>query len=129
MTSIDYISSKLDERRRTLGMPLNELSRRANVSLSTVRRVLGGGHGARLEAVTAIGDALGVLCLNFDDARPPEKMRQLQAALKARKLVGMVQGTSALEGQAVSDQYKKLMIETTINELLCGPRSQLWASM
>ncbi len=129
VTSIDYISAKLDERRRTLRMPLNELSRRADVSFSTVRRVLGGERGARFETVTAIGDALGVLHLNFDQARPPEKMRRLQAALKARKIVGMVQGTSALEAQAVSEQDKKLMIETTINELLCGPRSQLWASM
>ena len=129
MTSIDYIFSKLDERRRALGMPLNELSSRANVSLSTVRRVLGGECRPGLEAVVAIGDALGVSRLDFGDARPAEKMRHLQAALKARKLVGMVQGTSALEGQAVSEPYRKLMIEKTINELLCGPRSELWASM
>lgn len=129
MTSVDYISRKLDERRCALGMPLNELSRRANVSFSTIRRVLGGERGARFGTVTAIGDALGVSRLNFELARPPEKMRHLQAALKARKIVGMVQGTSALEAQAVNEQDRKFMIETTINELLCGPRSQLWASM
>ena len=129
MTSATYILKKLDQRRQALDMPLKELSSRANVSLSTVRRVVAGEPGARIETVTAIGDALGVPNLNFPKARPPDKMRRLQAALKARKIVGMVQGTSALEAQAVSELDKKRMIENTINELLCGPRSQLWASM
>ena len=129
ITSASYIFKNLDQRRRALDMPLKELSRRANVSPSTVRRVLSGEPKARIEVVTAIGDALGVPRLNFSEARPPSKMRRLQAALKARKIVGMVQGTSALEAQAVSEPDKKLMIENTINELLAGPRSQLWASM
>ena len=129
MTSATYISKNLDQRRRALDMPLNELSSRANVSPSTVRRVLAGEPGAGIEIVAAIGDALGVPRLNFTEARPPGKMRRLQATLKARKIVGMVQGTSALEAQAVSEPDKKLMIEKTINELLSGPRSQLWASM
>ena len=129
MTSATYILKKLDQRRQALDMPLKELSSRANVSLSTVNRVVAGEAGARIETVTAIGDALGVPDLDFRKARPPDKMRRLQAALKARKIVGMVQGTSALEAQAVSELDKKRMIENTINELLCGPRSQLWASM
>jgi len=129
MTSATYIFKGLEQRRRALDMPLKELSSRANVSPSTVRRVLSGEPGARIEVVAAIGDALGVPRLNFPEARPTSKMRRLQAAIKARKIVGMVQGTSALEAQAVSDEDKRLMIENTINELLTGPRSQLWASM
>ena len=129
MTSATYIFKSLDQRRRALDMPLNELRSRANVSLSTVQRVLAGEPGARIEVVAAIGDALGVRGLNFPEAQPATEMRRLQAVLKARKIVGMVQGTSALEAQAVSESAKELMIEKTINELLSGPRSQLWASM
>ena len=129
MTSTAYICNKLNDRRRALDMPLNELGRRAHVSSGTVRRVLAGEPGARFEAVTAIGDAMGVRGLDFALARKEDKMRYLQAALKARKLVGMVQGTSALEAQAVSESHKKLMVQKTIHELLCGPRSKLWASI
>ena len=130
MASATYILRELDQRRRALGMPLKELSRRAKVSPSTVRRVLGGEPGARIETVAAIGHALGVRdLLDFRKSRPPYKMRRLQASLKARKIVGMVQGTSALEAQAVNEQDRKLMIEKTINELLSGPRSQLWGTM
>ena len=130
MTSVAYIYRSLDKRRRDLGMPLKYVSERAKVSPGTVQRVLAGDPGARIETVTAIGDALGVPDLNFPGARrPPNRMRRSQAALKARKIVGMVQGTSALEAQALSDADRKLMIENTISELLSGPRSQLWASM
>ena len=129
MTSITHICNKLDNRRRALEMPLDELSRRANVSLRTVRRVLAGERGARFDAVSAIADALGVPVLDIDRARDIDEMRREQAVAKAKKLVGLVQGTSALEGQAVDELYIRHMVQKTINELLCGPRSRLWASL
>jgi len=129
MTSATYISNKLDQRKRALDMPLNELSRRANVSPSTVRRVLAGERGARFDAVSAIADALGVPVLDIDRARDIDEMRRDQAVSKAEKLVGLVQGTSALEDQAVDEVYIRHMVQKTINELLCGPRSRLWASL
>lgn len=129
MISIAHICNELDNRRRALGMPLDELSRRANVSLLTVRRVLAGERGARFDTVSAIADALGVPVLDIDRARDIDEMRRDQAVSKAEKLVGLVQGTSALEGQAVDEVYIRHMVQKTINELLCGPRSRLWASL
>ena len=130
MTGTADILLDLEHRREALGMPLKELSKRANVSLGTVRRAASGEPGIAIGTVAAIASAVGIRDLReFSRARPPEKMRELQAALKARKIVGMVQGTSALEGQAVSESDRKLMISNTISELLSGPRSRLWASM
>ena len=130
MTGTADILLDLEHRREALGMPLKELSKRANVSLGTVRRAAAGEPGIAIGTVAAIANALGIRDLGaISEARPPNKIRELQAALKARKIVGMVQGTSALEGQAVSESDRKLMISNTISELLSGPRSRLWASM
>ena len=130
MTGATDILLDLEHRREALGMPLKELSKRANVSLGTVRRAAAGEPGIAIGTVAAIASALGIGDLRaFSGARPPERMRYLQAALKARKIVGMVQGTSALEGQAVSQPDRKLLIANTINELLSGTHSRLWASM
>ncbi len=129
MTSATYISSKLDKRRRNLQMPLNELSRRANVSLSTVQRVLSGARGAHLEAVTAIGDALGIPALDFRQAHSVDRMRTEQAIKKARKLVSLTQGTMALEAQAVDEATRKHVERTMVHRLLVGPRAKLWTTI
>ena len=70
MTSVTYMINDLERRRRDLDMPLKYLSNRANVSLSTVRRVFTGELGPSIGAVAAIGDALGVHDLrNISKAR------------------------------------------------------------
>ena len=130
MVDATDILLNLEHRREALGMPLKELSKRANVSLGTIRRAAAGESGIAIGTVTAIANSLGIRDLRaFSGARRPDRMRYLQAALKARKIVGMVQGTSALEGQAVSQPDRKLLIANTINELLSGTHSRLWASM
>ena len=53
-------------------------------------------------------------------------MRERQARAKARMLVAIVQGTSALEGQAVDPQEVELMEQRTAAELLSGPARRLW---
>jgi hypothetical protein len=52
-----------------------------------------------------------------------------QAEAKARVIVRMVQGTSALESQgADSDTYQQ-MVRQTVHELMAGPRRRLWNPM
>jgi transcriptional regulator with XRE-family HTH domain len=120
------ILESLYRRRRDLGMPYDELARRCGVSISTLKRVLGGEATASFATVSAIADALGVR-LGSEHAEDVASMRQRQARAKARTLVALVQGTSALEGQAVASTDIELMEQRTAAELLSGPARRLWA--
>jgi transcriptional regulator with XRE-family HTH domain len=115
----------LSRRRRDLGMPLGELGHRCGVSISTLKRVMGGEVKASFSTVAAIADSLGV---HFETAPTEDiaSMRERQALDKARSLVAQVQGTSALEAQAVGRTDIKLMEQRTVAELLAGSSNRLW---
>ena len=53
--------------------------------------------------------------------------KRIEIAKKAVWLAGMVQGTSALEGQAMSDGAYRAMVEKTNHELLAGSKHRLWS--
>lgn len=128
MAKTKEILNEFSRRRRDLAMPLDELARRSNLSVSTVKRVLNGDVAARLCSVAAISDVLGVK-LVLTGAKDISTMRRRQAKEKAKKLVSTVQGSAALEGQAVDQSSVKLMEEKTELELLRGrgASSRLWA--
>jgi transcriptional regulator with XRE-family HTH domain len=117
----------LNQRRIQLGMSHITVARRSGVSLPTVHRILAGGHsGASFANIQAIADALG-LRLEFAPLEPADDLREKQANKKARELVRLVQGTSALEGQAVDSETIQRMIHRTAHELLAGSERKLWA--
>jgi transcriptional regulator with XRE-family HTH domain len=120
------ILTKLSRRRRALQMPYPELGLRSGVPVSTLKRVLSGQTTAGFATVAAIADALGV-CLAEAPATDIALMRQRQARAKARSLTAMVQGTSALEAQAVDPGEVELMEQRTVAELLSGSGRRLWA--
>lgn len=114
-------------RRMELGMSYAALANRSGVSSPTVHRILSGDHeGARYSNVLAIAGALGVR-LRIDSDTSSECFRQQNARRKAQRLVGMVQATSALEGQAVRDDTVDGMVLRTVHELCAGPSRKLWA--
>ena len=129
MVEATYIPKELASRRRALGMPIDELSSRAGVSINTVNRFLAGKASTRYPHALKISESLGVPGLDLERASDTERMRMRQAIKKAKALVALVQGTSALEGQAVGESHVRHMERKTVSELLSGPRSQLWASM
>ena len=128
MTQPSDVLELLRERRDKLAMPLDELSRRSGVSVSTLKRVLGGETATAFASVAAIAHALGV-DLSTKNAEPVDRMRGRQARAKAERLVGMVQATSGLESQGVAARDIRLMIQRTIADLLRGPKSALWAAI
>lgn len=118
---------ELDKRRRRLGLSYDVLARRSGVSRPTVLRILSGQHAAAsFSNVQAIAEALG-LDLTTKERKPVSALRREQAAKKAKKLVSLVQGTSGLEGQAVSPKVVGEMLEQTTIELLAGPKRKLWS--
>ena len=128
MVEATYVYRDLSDRRRALGMPIDELSRRAGVSVNTVKRFLAGKTSTRYPHALKISESLGVPGLDLARAQAIYKMRQRQAVQKAKLLVGFVQGTMALEAQAVDVATKKRMQREAVIQLLAGPRSALWAT-
>jgi transcriptional regulator with XRE-family HTH domain len=117
----------LDERRRELGLSYELLSKRCGVSRPTLQRILSGRHDAASFAnIVAIAESLG-LALRFDSRVDIPDLKREQAERKAKKLVALVQGTSALEGQAVDQKQVKSMVEQTTHELLAGSKRRLWS--
>ena len=118
---------KLESRRRELGLSQSALAERSGVSLPTVQRILTGhSPAASFENTVAIAEAVGMQ-LDAIPILPAQEILELQARKKAERLVGMVQGTSALEAQAVSARHLGQMIKKTVQELLAGSRRRLWA--
>lgn len=127
MTSRQPLIEKLEARRRDLGLSQAVLAELSGVSLPTVHRILAGhGTAASVENILAIVQVLG-MDLEAVPRIGTQEILEQQARKKAERLVGMVQGTSALEGQAVSGKQLGQMIKQTVQELLAGSRRRLWA--
>jgi transcriptional regulator with XRE-family HTH domain len=119
---------ELDQRRRQLGLSYAALAKRSGVSSATVVRFLSGRHSqASFQNVTAIADALG-FAVAFHPTASASEIRKAQAQKKARQLIGLVQGTSALEAQAVDAQELEDLTEQTTNVLLAGSPRRLWGT-
>lgn len=125
MTSVEYVRC-LDERRRKLGMSANALAKRSGISLPTVQRILSGRHpNASFQSIVAMSNALGIEIELKEMVGVHEFARQ-SAREKARRLVALVQGTSALEGQAVEEQKIDELTDHALAALLAGSRQKLW---
>lgn len=125
MTQVEEILAGLDRRRRQLETSESVVAERAGLSLSTVQRMFDGSGNPSLAAVTAVASVLGVRLAA--EGEEVALMRERQASAKAEKLVRLVQGSSALEGQAVDKATRRQMVERTKAELLAGPARRLWA--
>ncbi len=120
----------LDGRRKELGMSMRILAQRSGLGMRTVQRVLSGNEpNPTINTVLSIAQALRV------ELQPrPRKIvsarlvRREQAERKATELASMVQGTSALEAQAVPKEALLEIREEIADKLAAGSRRQLWSS-
>ena len=121
------LADQLQTRRRTLGMTYAVIARRSGIPVATVERILSSRpHRASLGDVVAIAAVLG-MALELREEAEPVDMIHRQAKDKARRLVGLVQGTSLLEAQGVDQEHRQQMEQDTTLELLRRPRRQLWS--
>jgi transcriptional regulator with XRE-family HTH domain len=119
------LSRKLDLRRRKLGMTYEVLAKRSGVSMPTIVRTLTAKNPqVSFENFLAIAEALGTAVRM--EAEDIDQLLEQQASKKARHLVGMAQGSSGLEAQAVGSRDLDHMTRQTIHELLAGSRRRLW---
>ncbi len=130
-TSVNLFLSELEARRRALGMPWEILAARSGASRAMVCRLLKNHQAsAGFDKVLAVAEALGV-SINLDrvqsDPVAIDVLLEQQAERKARRLVGMVQGTMGLEAQALDDNDIAQLIKKTSRRLLTGSRRRLWS--
>jgi transcriptional regulator with XRE-family HTH domain len=133
MSQMTIPFQKLDQRRARLGMTKTAVARRAGVSLPTVNRILAGKElNPSLSNLHAMARALGVVIrlggttdIEFEELQSPQEYRIRHARDKAKKLIRMVQGTMALEAQAVDDGTVDDLVEDATHQLLSSMR-RLW---
>lgn len=102
------------------------LAERSGVPEPTVKRILGGGlASASFGSVVAIAEALG-LAVGVVETSSEEFCRR-RAREKARRIARLVQGTSALESQAIDEREYERLVERSFHELMAGPKRRLWA--
>lgn len=108
-------------------MSIAALATRSGVSVATVKRILGGKfNAASVGSVAAVAEALGTP-LQFAQSSA-EEFRCAQARTKAQLLTRLVQGTSALECQAVGRETYDALVERSYHELLAGSPRRLWSA-
>ncbi len=119
-------AERLQTRRKMLGIGFQSLASRSGVSIPTVKRIFGGQiAAASFENIAAIAEALG-LSFELGESSVDALCRQ-QARKKAMQVARLVQGTSALESQAVGKDTYKRIVEKSFREILAGPKRKLWA--
>ena len=123
------IAAQMQRRRKALRISCELLALRSGVSLPTVQRILRDGEEhATYATLAAVARALG-MDFNLTSASDEQAFAERQAETKAGLIVRMVQGTSALESQAVDSDTYQQMVEQTVHELMAGPRRKLWNPM
>lgn len=119
-------AERLNSRRVSLGMSYSVVAARSGVSEPTVKRILGGHMAAASFAnVVAVAEALGA-SVGVDEVAPDELCRR-QARRKAEQVARLVQGTSALESQAVDASTYSQLLERSYHQLMAGSRRRLWS--
>jgi transcriptional regulator with XRE-family HTH domain len=121
------IAVKLERRRKSLGISRPLLARRSGVSLPTVNRILSSSaENSTYANLKSVANALGMDFAIINTSNEQDFAEQ-QAQSKAIKIAGMVQGTSALESQAVDVETYNQIISQTTHELMAGPKRRLWS--
>ena len=125
--SSEGIINQLNLQKKHLGVSCAVISQKSGVSEPTINRILSGKHtSAHFDHVLAVAHVLGV-DLGAKATKDPEIMKRDQAIMKAKQIMRLVRGNSALESTETSQEAYKRMINKTVNELMAGSTRALWA--
>lgn len=119
----------LARRRRQLGMSYRALAERSGVSEPTAKRVLSPTcDNAEMSTVSALARAMGVRIGWKLEGETPQQFKEREAERVAVRVVNAVQGSSALEAEAVGEQDMKNMVRQTVHELMASSPSRIWSA-
>ena len=123
------VANQLEERRKRLGLSCAAVAHRAGLGLRTVQRALSvAAIVPEFSTLNAIAQAMGASVQVELKGPDVEQLKEQQAQRKARQLVSLTQGTSALEAQGISKRDLARMTKQTARQLLAGPTRKLWAT-
>jgi transcriptional regulator with XRE-family HTH domain len=124
--TLGSIIDRLNARRQLLGMSCAALAQQSGLSLRTIQRVLSG-HEADpgFSTVLTIARVLSVTIQLAEQDVNESRLQQAQRG--AEKVLALVQGTCALEAQAVDSAALKALRDRTVRDLLSGSNRKLWA--
>ena len=119
----DQFHRRIQKRIQQLAIPNSELAKRSRLDCATVERVLSTPISVPFEQLVSVGASIG---LNFKGAsRPVRNVLRTAVLMKARYLVRLVQGTAALESQAVDQNARRELTKLAIREL-SADRKRIW---
>lgn len=126
MTRLNLVE-RISQRRKKVGISLDNVSKLSNLGSRTVNRFFAG-EDVKLSTVESITNVLG---LDFagNEILTIDELKEKRAKEKALYIVGLVQDTSALEMQGLENNELNILIEQTKQEFLIGSyKKTLWAS-
>ena len=117
-----------------LAMEYPALAGRSGVSVAALKRIVSGEQqNPSIGTLRAIAEALGVEIrighgVEVVEQSSAAQFKESAARRKAEMIVRLVQGTSALEAQAVGPEARRDMVTKTVHELMTSSPRRLWAS-
>jgi len=116
--------SKVIKRKKALNLTIEQIANLTGLGYRTVARFFGGAD-VKLSTVEKITNILG---LDFagNEIISKEKLLEKRAKQKALYIVSLVQDTSSLEEQGLSNNRLKELLEFTKNQFLNENRKLLW---
>lgn len=109
-------------------MTQEQLSKRANLNPRHIRSLESSKNVSdpQLSTLMKVAEGLGCeLLLRFIPKKPTRKLMEERARKKARQLVQLAKGSSAMEEQQPLDIFTEMQINELANKLLQRP-SQIW---
>ncbi len=126
MSPSQDILKQLDDRRIELGMSIAALAHHAGLSKATVQKALRGRGTDSFDTMRAIDEVVGIGVVGARN-RTAGAVMQRQAQSKAKHLVELVAGNSALENHRITVERACDLERVTAEELLRGAKLALWA--
>lgn len=126
MTRLELLQ-KVKNRRKTVGVTLDNLAKISNLGYKTLSRFFAGAD-VKLSTVERVTQVLG---LDFagNELIDIKTLNEKRAEEKAKYIVSLVQDTSALEMQGLESDSIQRLINETKNEFLKGQyKKNLWLS-
>ncbi len=126
MNRVELIK-KIKERRKKLGISVENLARLSNVGSKTIMRFFAG-DDVKLSTLEKLTLTLG-LDLAGNEMENAKKLKEKRAQERAKYIISLVQDTSSLEMQGLKQESINNLIEQTKQEFLVGKyQKNLWTS-
>lgn len=126
MTKLELIK-KIQDRRKDIGISINNLSKISQVSTKTISKLFTGVF-VKISTLEKITKVLGLDSLG-NEVSSIETLNEKRAEEKALYIVSLVQDTSSLEMQGLDIEELNILIENTKKQFLTGKyKNTLWVN-